>query len=90
LHAQITRITQQLGNDYSCPGLYLDTCTGELTETQLAHQARAAHCARDFVNFREKKSCIARALRGRARLTVYPPWIQIRDVELYTVTKSEF
>jgi hypothetical protein len=36
--------------------------------------------ARDFVNFRKKISCIARARRGRAGLTVYPPWIQIRDV----------
>ena len=36
--------------------------------------------ARDFVNFREKNSCIPRARRGRARETVYPPRIQIRDV----------
>ena len=37
-------------------------------------------CARDFVNFRGKNSCIARARRGRARKTVYPPMIQIADV----------
>jgi hypothetical protein len=37
-------------------------------------------CARDFVNFREKNLCIARARRCRAGLTVYPPRIQIRDV----------
>ena len=36
-------------------------------------------CARDFVNFR-KKIHASRARRGRARLTVYPPRIQIRDV----------
>jgi hypothetical protein len=29
--------------------------------------------ARDFVNFREKNSCIARARRARTGLTVYPP-----------------
>jgi hypothetical protein len=29
--------------------------------------------ARDFVNFREKNSCIARARGVRAGLTVYPP-----------------
>jgi hypothetical protein len=38
--------------------------------------------ARDFVIFREKNSCIARARRGRPGLTVYPPRIQIRDVSL--------
>jgi hypothetical protein len=36
--------------------------------------------ARDFVIFRGKISCIARARHARAGLTVYPPWIQIRDV----------
>ena len=37
--------------------------------------------ARDFVNFRGKKIMhAARARRGRARETVYPPWIRFRDV----------
>ena len=35
-------------------------------------------CARDFVNFRGKNSCIARARRARA--AVYRPWIRIPDV----------
>ena len=35
-----------------------------------------------FRKFSGKKSCIARARRGRARLTVYPPRIQIRDVAI--------
>jgi hypothetical protein len=56
-----------------------------------------------FRKFSKKISCIARARRGRAGLTVYPPWIQIRDVAATTmvvlshaienqngVTKSEF
>jgi hypothetical protein len=37
-------------------------------------------CARDFVNFRKKNSCIARARCGRAGLTVNPPRIQMGDV----------
>ena len=37
-------------------------------------------CARDFVNFRKKNSCIARVWRARAGLTVYLLWIRIRDV----------
>ena len=36
--------------------------------------------ARDFVNFRRKKNHAARARRGRARETVYPPRIRIPDV----------
>jgi hypothetical protein len=36
-------------------------------------------CARDLVNFREKKLCIARSLRARAGSAVYLPWIQIWD-----------
>ena len=36
--------------------------------------------ARDFVNFRKKKNHAARARRGRARETVYPPRIRFRDV----------
>ena len=36
-------------------------------------------CARDFVNFR-KKIHASRARRGRSRLTVYPPRIQIANV----------
>jgi hypothetical protein len=52
-----------------------------LTGTKLAHQARAA-VARGISYFFGKKSCIARARRGRAGLTVYPPKIQIRDVSL--------
>jgi hypothetical protein len=38
--------------------------------------------ARDFVNFRKKISCIARARRAPAGLTVYPPWIQIAELAL--------
>jgi hypothetical protein len=38
-----------------------------------------------FRKFSKKKnSCIARARRGRTRLTVYPPWIQIADVSAAT------
>jgi len=36
--------------------------------------------ARDFINFRGGNPYIACAGRARAGLTVYPPWIQIRDV----------
>jgi hypothetical protein len=39
--------------------------------------------ARDFVNLQQqKKSCIPRARRPLAGLTVYPPQIQIRDVAI--------
>ena len=36
--------------------------------------------ARDFINFRGGNPYIACAGRASAGLTVYPPWIQIRDV----------
>jgi hypothetical protein len=61
---------------------FLLVITVELSGRKLAQSARAAR-ARDFVNFREKKSCNARTRRARAGLTVYPPWIQIRDVATY-------
>jgi hypothetical protein len=50
-----------------------------LSGRELTHHARAA-VARDLVNFRKKKFMHRRARRARAGLTVYPPWIQIRDV----------
>ena len=58
--------------------LKISTSTVELSGRKLVHCARAT-CARDLVNFRKTKSCIARAA-CLAGLTVYPTWIQIWDV----------
>ena len=58
-----------------------DASTVELTETKLAHLARAA-VVRGISKIFEKNSCIARPRRGRAGLTVYPPRIQITDVAM--------
>jgi hypothetical protein len=50
--------------------------------------------ARDFVNFRKKNSCIARARRARAGLTVHPPSRTLEPLafdeycSLYTLKES--
>ena len=62
------------------PTFTFKTSTVELTGTELAHQTRAAAAPGMSYIFEEKNSCIARARRRRAGLTVYPPRIQIRDV----------
>ena len=46
---------------------------------ELAHVARAGACA-GFHKFSKKKFHASRARRAHVGLTVYPPWIQIRDV----------
>jgi hypothetical protein len=61
-------------------GKFWDLSTVELTETELAHRANAATQA-GFRKFSKKISCIARSRRACAGLTVYPPRIQIADVE---------
>jgi hypothetical protein len=45
--------------------------------------------ARDFVNFRKKNSCIARALGVHPSLTVYPPRIQISKIKNRTSSRHK-
>jgi hypothetical protein len=51
-----------------------------LSGRELAHHARAAVARGISTQFEEKNPCIARARRARVGLTVFPHWIQIRDV----------